>query len=245
MAPVRWEDGWPLVNPGRGVIEFTLPAPALPEQPFPPVDMDDWHAPCWNYLGTPDNGPVRIDGKDLYIRCVAAPLIPAEGEAAEYAKHALGFYGRRQQDPSFTASCRVTVPDERGVSCGMVVLQNDYASLRLELRHEGGAVLCRAVKARKLLPERRHYAPDVPVTQEVLGETLLEGRTAELTVSARGSLYTLWVNGRPLIEADGGFLGSETCHGFVGAYIGLFASGNGSERACEALFRDFTYRAQD
>ena len=32
LVPVRWEDGWPIVSPGTGRVEFSYPAPNLPEQ---------------------------------------------------------------------------------------------------------------------------------------------------------------------------------------------------------------------
>ena len=245
ITPVVWEDGWPVVNPGKGMVEFTCPAPELPAHPFVPENPDNWHALCWNHLGTPDNLPVRIDGDRLYIRCVAAPLIPSPDEDPGYSLHAAGFYGRRQQDPSFIAECDVTLPPEAGVTCGMTVLQNDFASIRLELQHAGGMLFCRALCARKQLTERRHYAPDVPVTTQVLGETVLERRTAHLTIRAQGRIYTLSVNGQTMAMVDGGFMGSETCYGFIGAYIGLYASGNGIERGCEACFRNFHYQAQE
>ena len=40
---------------------------------------------------------------------------------------------------------------------------------------------------------------------------------------------------------NGGFLGSETAGGFVGAYIGLFASGNGKSYDEYVPFDWFSY----
>ena len=52
---------------------------------------------------------------------------------------------------------------------------------------------------------------------------------------------TLLLNGQPLGQADGGFLGSETCGGFVGAYVGCFVSGAGAQ----ATFRSFRYTGDE
>lgn len=42
-------------------------------------------------------------------------------------------------------------------------------------------------------------------------------------------------------DVDGSFLGSETSGGFVGTYLGMFATGNGIESSNEAAFADFAY----
>lgn len=41
------------------------------------------------------------------------------------------------------------------------------------------------------------------------------------------------------------FLGSETAGGYVGSYIGMFASGNGTEYAEYAAFDWFAYEGLD
>lgn len=55
-------------------------------------------------------------------------------------------------------------------------------------------------------------------------------------IDADGSRYLLAEN------VDGGFLGSETAGGFVGAYIGMFATGNGEEDDNVASFDWFCYQ---
>lgn len=45
-------------------------------------------------------------------------------------------------------------------------------------------------------------------------------------------------------NVDGGFLGSESAGGFVGAHIGLFATGNGTASENEAIFHYFSIRTE-
>ena len=33
LVPVTWEEGWPLINPGKGIVEDTVEYPNLPEAP--------------------------------------------------------------------------------------------------------------------------------------------------------------------------------------------------------------------
>ena len=241
---MEWSGEWPIVNPGRGIVEMTCPAPELPDCLLAVPDNDDPHSFVWNYLGTPDNNPVRMEGRDVLIRCVKAPLLPVPGEDVDYAAHALGWYGRRQQHMSFTADVTAALPDAPGVTCGLMVMQNDFFGLRLEISREESGLLVRALKTTVRATGYRHWAKDLPVTEELLGETHRADGAVQLTLSAEGQEFALAVNGSVIGRADGGFMGSETCMGFVGAYICLYASGNGVEQDCEARFSGFRYRGK-
>src|SRR4051794_2151987 len=58
LAPVVWEDGWPVIAPGVGRLEPSGPGPDLPPSPWPrPDPRDDFDAatpgPGWLMLRTP------------------------------------------------------------------------------------------------------------------------------------------------------------------------------------------------
>ncbi len=234
MVPVVWEDGWPVVNPGVGHVDWLCPVPDLEDWIPPQQDEDAFTSPVWNHLGCPQGlDPVTIGENTLRIRCIAPPLVP-EGEESEIVKaHALGFLGRRQQHMSFEARVKVSVPPEEGVSCGLVVLQNDFASLRIELTRRESGVEARAVQVWK-------DGRNGPLEEAVLGLSAAM-ETEELVIRASGQSFALMLGDWTVATAEGGFMGSESCGGFVGAYIGLFASGNGEDRECEAVFTDFHY----
>ncbi len=240
ITPVDWSGTWPVVNPGAGRVEWTCPAPELPPCPFEKKDEDDFRSLVWNTLGTPsdDGDPVKaVDARHLLIRCTALPFIPAGEEEAEKKKHALGFYGRRQQHMSFTAEVKARVPARCGASCGLALLQNDFASLRLELmRLADGSVRVRALKNWKGAGERREEA--------VLGERA-GGEEARLMIRADGQDVSLWAEKECLGRENAGFMGSESCGGFVGTYVGMYASGNGREWPDHAAFEDFSYRGAE
>lgn len=77
---------------------------------------------------------------------------------------------------------------------------------------------------------------------EIKGETVIADATARLEILADGQEHHLICNGEEVAVINGGFLGSESCGGFVGAYIGCFASGNGVESNEEACFVNFSYK---
>ena len=58
LVMARWEDGWLIVNPGIGRVEFEFPVPDLPEHIWPQASAcDDFNglalALHWNFLRTP------------------------------------------------------------------------------------------------------------------------------------------------------------------------------------------------
>ncbi len=245
IAPVDWSGDWPVVSPGTGKIEWRYPAPNLPERAFAPAE-ESFPAPCWNTLGTPVNRPVRIEGGQLYIRCLPEPILPLErsGEAARGSMDApvgaLGFYGRRQQHMDFRAATMALLPQAENASCGLVVLQNGFAQLRVELLREAGGVRLRAVKGWADVDEqgRNRYR------EEILFDAPHASDFAQLAIAAEGQAFSLVCDGTVLATADGGFMGSETAGGFVGAYVGPFASGNGADLSAEARFEWFTYQGR-
>lgn len=246
IAPVDWSGDWPVVSPGTGRIEWRYPAPDLPEapaQPAPESVRAPFDSPCWNTLGTPVNRPVRISEGRLYIRCLAECILPLErsGEPARATEGlpvgALGFYGRRQQHMCFRAATLAHLPDAGNASCGIVVLQNGFAQLRAELLRTTGGIRLRAVRGWAEADEqgRNRYR------EQILYDAPHVSGAAELSICAEGQAFSLICDGRTLAISDGGFMGSETAGGFVGAYVGAFASGNGNDLDAEARFDWFEY----
>lgn len=235
IAPVDWSGEWPVVSPGTGRVEWQYPAPKLPETTFAQPDENDFHALCWNTLGTPTAEDLHIEGQTLYLRCQAKKPLP-EGQRDDRRPNGmLGFYGRRQQHMSFTAQVEATLPDAAGAACGLMVLQNNFAQLRIQLERTAQGVICRAFKA---------WQDEQGSHQELLGEAAAPSLTARLSLTAKQQQYQLWCNGELLGESFGGFLGSESCGGFVGAYVGPFATGNGQELPHMASFREFRYQGE-
>ena len=87
-------------------------------------------------------------------------------------------------------------------------------------------------------------------TQDCLGQISWEGTEVVLEIMAKGqshSFTAIDAAGNRYLMAeniDGGFLGSETAGGFVGAYIGMFATGDGEEDENFAEFDWFSYEPE-
>ena len=86
-------------------------------------------------------------------------------------------------------------------------------------------------------------------TEAQLGEVLAAPTQSDFTLQVKGKGSRYSFSAGPAADemqsvadrVDGSFLGSETAGGFVGAYIGLFASGNGQTKEKYAEFETFIY----
>ncbi len=257
IAPVGWEDGWPVVSPGTGRILFSYEGPNLPEYKVPELPAkDDFESEkpgyVWNFLGTPDDSLIKMEDGFLKIRLHERGLRPDEnaptGEGSLQNPSSMGFLGRRQQHLSFrTAACLAWRPKE-AQTAGLTVLQHGFQQIRLELGcREDGQTVVRALRCyRSLDVSLIHKKERGAYQEEVLREIPWEKEETVLVIRAEGQEYTLLAAGRdgeeiPLCTVNGGFLGSETAGGFVGTYIGLFASGNGKSYDEYVPFDWFSY----
>ena len=265
IAPVIWENGWPVVSPETGRCEFTYPAPAgLTPHPFlPPLARDDFEGDTlglqWNFLGSPVNPVYRLGESALHLRAIAAPIRPAQREPAprgmgmpEPVKpRALSFVGRRQQHMSFSAATRIHFAPADSETAGIVLLQNNHANLRIELAQEDGQTVLRALRyVVDTHAALGHHGQDITAEETCLASIPWHSDRAVLRIWAVGQAHQLLAGEtendlRPFCPpVDGGFLGSETCGGFVGAFVGMFCSGNGTDSANEAAFDWFEYSGQ-
>lgn len=239
IAPVDWSGEWPVVSPGTGRVEWAYPAPDLPECPFTQPDQDDFRALCWNTLGTPAPETFAIDGGTLTLCSTQDWLVPDELPRVPAPNGCPGFYARRQQHMHFEASVTVRVP-ETG-EAGLMLLQNGFNHLRVSVQRTAEGACVQAVRSEKCGKPDYLHPREYPRHVDVLWEGACSADEVIVGISAEGQRHFLTVNGQRVAEADGGFLGSETAGGFVGAYVGCYVSGSGAE----AEFSGFRYRGHD
>lgn len=258
IAPVIWEDGWPVVSPGSGKIEWTYPAPDLPEMSIKKTpakdDFDDDQLDMiWNGLGTPDQGLYHLSDGKLRIRAVEKAICPEDGTVSPVIFHdssisSLGFIGRRQQNMSYEVKTHMKLHHLSGKeSAGLILLQNGFNSLRVEMIVQAGQRQIRVVKG---FTQQHSSEWEIIYHDQVLGQIEWDSDEVILVLKAdlqNNSIYAVNAQGTEFLVAEnvnGGFLGFETCGGFIGTYIGMFASGNGSDTGNYAEFDWFEYNGK-
>jgi xylan 1,4-beta-xylosidase len=233
LAPIRWEDGWPVVSPGTGRVEFSYPAPDLPEQRWPVVPAcDNFDAPTlglqWNILRSPRNKFWSLTERLGYLRLQLRPERLSEQKSPS-------FVGRRQQHIHFVAQTALEFTPQNSNECaGLALVQNNEYHFCLVATF-GSETVVRLIKR-------------ASGSEETLAEIPMEAGRLYLKVEGHGQAYYFYASKKPdewctVAEAvDGRILSTPVAGGFLGAYIGMYASNNGQPSGNCADFDWFEYK---
>jgi len=227
LSRVTWEEGWPVVNAGHGMLRPEQPtfAEAAPQPWF--ATSDPFHGPdldaVWRTVREPLGGDVLRLGPDgLVLRLVAATL----GDLATPA-----FLGRPQDSHRCSATVVVDVdPQAAGEVAGLALRQTDAFSLALVVaRRDDGTRVARAVRC-------------ADGVDHVDGEVQVPDGSVELSVEVDGLDYRCRAGGSEVGVLDGRVLSTDVAGGFTGVMLGPYASGGGTDTDRWATFTDFSYR---
>jgi alpha-N-arabinofuranosidase len=236
LVPVRWEEGWPIVSPGTGRVEFSYPVPDLPEQRWPVAPAcDHFDAPTlalqWNFLRTPHDEFWSLSERPGYLRLRLRPERLSEQTTPS-------FVGRRQQHIHFAAQAALEFTPQTGQECaGLALVQNNEFHFCL--------VVTRGVETVVRLIKRAHGI------EEMLAEQPITAGKLYFKVEGIEQAYSFYVATEPGIwhtiaeNVDGRILSTPVAGGFVGAYIGMYASSNGQRSTNNADFDWFEYVGLD
>ena len=236
LASVVWQDGWPVVNPGYGKVLEETAVPNFPVWSIPSTpacdNFDQAHLGfVWNFIRTPREQFYNLNERPGYLRLKLRPQMLAKWENPS-------FVGRRQQHINFSASTAMEfVPKNEHESAGLVLLQNPDFHFRVEYLRSGKENVVRLTK--------RHGGKE-----ETLAEIPQANKRIYMKVEAIGQDYNFYVasaagDWKVLREhVDGRTLSRTNAGGFVGTYIGLYASGNGATSKNVADFDWFEYKGE-
>lgn len=233
LTPVSWEDGWPLVSPGMGRVELEHAVPNLPQQTWPaPPACDQFEgdslAYYWNFLRTPREDFYSLSARPGHLRLRLRPQ-----RLVERANPS--FVGRRQRHIDFVArTCIEFVPQSVHETAGLVLLQNDRFHYRFVVGLGENGRFLRLVKCEKGV-------------ESILAEQPVDSNRLYLKVEAVGQAYSFFAATEPEMwqevagGVDGRILSTPIAGGFVGAYMGMYASSNGHTSQNTADFAWFEY----
>jgi xylan 1,4-beta-xylosidase len=233
LAPVVWEDGWPIVSIGTGKVETSYPVPNLIESIYRgKLNCDNFEGTkldyIWNLIRTPREEVYSLTERPGYLRLKLRKEIITGNEL-------VSFVGRRQQHMNFTASTVMEIsPRQDKEEAGIVLYQNRNFNFRFIYTQDNGKNLIRLIKCTKGV-------------EEILDENEVAAERLYLCVEAHGQEYSFYYGETPTAETcliknvDGRILSTDVAGGFVGTYIGLYASSNGISSSNHADFDWFEY----
>lgn len=235
LAPVNWtEDGWPIAGK-KGVMMEEFPVPNLPVHKWEKESVRDNFdnttlALQWNFLRNPYENDWSLTEKPGCLRLKGSKVSVKE-------KDSPAFVGRRQTAFNMSASTKVSfVPTTANEEAGLVVHGNDANHYNLLITlHEGKRVVL-----------FRKYLKDEVVSTKY--KQIADGDIV-LRITATDLEYQFWAQGKGekaelLGTASIKDIATENIGGFIGAYIGMYASGNGSVNTNPADFDWFDYEEE-
>jgi len=242
LVPVSWEDDWPVVNYGIGLVREEEPCPNLesaPRKKFTPTvisyDFMKMSSVPFNMMFL--RNPIPKD----YVFINGLRLRLNKNSIAEL--DTVSYCCVRQQHMSFEVqTCVKFDPSGNNEHAGLVIFQSH--------KYHYQFVLTREVNALKLLVIKYENGK-----QEVLAETGIPsqgGSPVHLKISAQEQDLSFHYspdgqNYAPIHEnANARILSTDAAGGFVGTTIGIYASSNGEEAGEKyAEFTKLHYQGQD
>ncbi len=235
LAGVCFENGWPVVNPGLGILSDELVVELdewIPDENACQVSCDrnyqfaymDEIGPEMLMLRNPKENFYEIKrGEGLYMECQNIAL--NEEKAASYL-------GIRQDSHAFEVSCVLSTEGLfEGAKAGLVYMQNSKYYLKFEYEGmKGNVILCQDGVEEKL---ETVFLPEDNVTMFLK----VSGAKAALYIGTGNVVQNV------MKDIDIRALSTEVAGGFVGCTIGLYASDSEErEEPVKALFKSFGYR---
>ena len=243
MAPVRWTDGWPVINPDAEEVQYSYQGPDLPSHQLDTYPLNgnftlrdefdaDTLALYWMFLRT-----LREEWYSL-TRSPGRLSLQLRPEMI-YEKANPSFIGRRQQHLHCGASLALDfTPNAENETAGIIAFQNETHYYYL------GKTLVNGTATVQL---KNH--------ENILAEIALAPEDGEkplyLKIEARAGNYDFYYATTPgswqkLAESvDGKVLSTEVAGGFVGAFFGMYAGSQGKPSTNYANFDWFEYRGFD
>lgn len=232
LVPVAWEDGRPRFAPGVGRVQPVVDADGVPDQaPVAAVMRDDFDAAtldlAWNTVRTDGADRMSLTERPGHLRLAAGRGGPTEPGP-------LSFVGRRLPSMRARVTTVVELSDAAGPTAwtGLMLRHSEDAHLVLAVRPDPGD---RDERARERIVEA---ALTVGGERRVLGtasvaltgpvELAMEFDGFRVELQARDDAHGAWT---PVATADVSPLSPDVAGGFVGAWIGMIAVGDGAGHA--------------
>lgn len=221
LAKVVWEDGWPVVNPGKGVLEDVVEL-WEEENDIQVIEketnyfFDKKQLPYeFLWLRNPEHKYYSLLENPGFLRIYFNKI--AIGE-----KKSPSFVAIRQQHWNYSVITRfLSSAKKEWETTGLVIMQNDDYHIRFVI----------------LVREGRNYAQVIKCINgedSLLGECCIPDGEVQLKIKSRGIKANFYYQNSDKWDAvaenvDIHELSTEIAGGFVGCTIGMYASANGHD----------------
>lgn len=236
LVPFTWENGWPVINPGKGIIEDTFQSPNLPvgtvDQVPPIEDFDVTELPMnFLFLRNPKPDNYSLTNRPGYLQITLSPeLLSSKGNPS--------YVCRRQQAFDFLAETSLSFnPTKENEQAGLAIYQSQSFNYQFLVGKKGNlTTLCL----------KRTFKDETLTIAEALLDDFYSDLYLRIQQKQQDLTFTYSMDGkiyRTLADhIDARMLSTDVSGGFVGNTIGMYATSNGKLTNTVADFDYFTYK---
>jgi xylan 1,4-beta-xylosidase len=252
LGPVRWNEGWPAINPGYEEVQYRYPSPLHPSAELTDVPMsgnfwtrDEFNSQeldlTWVFLRTPHEKWYDLGRKKGYLSIRLRP------ETCSGSMNP-SFLGRRQQHLRCSVSAALLfTPKADNEKAGLLVFQNEkhfYFLCKSSEQSEPVIQLYRSDGSGKSANGMELIA-SMPIGMDKKDNELL------LKIDAKEDVYSFsyacnpgqWTLLKDSVDAK--FLSTRVAGGFVGCMDAMYATSQNKESNSVAEYDWFEYSGDD
>jgi alpha-N-arabinofuranosidase len=239
LVPVTWEEGWPIINQGIGLLEETVEIPDLTSVPVELIpekeDFDGDKLPYhFIFLRNPRQNNFSLTQRKGYLRMRLAPEKVTDQVSPS-------FVGFRQTGMSYVFEALMEfTPENKQEEAGIILLQNNRFHYRLVSTVKNGAKVIQLIKCYKGEEEVIAQIQNEDVSRNIIGILLritADQQSLKFAYSYDGKSYHIIK-----ADVDARILSTDVAGGFVGTTLGLYCSSNGGESENFAEFDWIRYK---
>ena len=215
LAPVTWEDGWPVINGGQPVSErMTVRMGSVPQKPQPVKVHYDFSTigPEWMHIQHPVDENYIVSGGKL--------TLVGSGDGFDWGEWHPTALLRRQQAARCKFGTAVTLQGDAEAGIAVYQTHNGHAEFFVRRRSGRPEAVVR-IRVHSIL----HEEAAVP----------LRTPGARLDVNSYDDHYEFLLNGAEIARMDSKLLSTEVAGGFTGVTVGPYC------RSGKATFDGFDY----
>ncbi|HVN48183.1 MAG TPA: glycoside hydrolase family 43 protein [Bacteroidota bacterium] len=252
LAPVKWENAWPTINPGKTEVQYFYPSPAPESEPFTGKQYsgnftlrDDFTSdtldPDWMFLRTPRGKWYDLKKRNGFL---ALQVRPEDCAGASNPT----FLGHRQQHLQGAASMAMEFdPTAENEKAGLLIFQNETHFY----------LLCKSIEGNKAVVQLYQSAREENSPQKIKLIASQKIPAADnnakiiLKIEAKRDRYAFAFGFQPhqwtilKDDVDGTFLSTRTAGGFVGCMYAMYATSLGKPSSNTAYIDWFEYQGND
>lgn len=249
LVPITWdEEGWPLIDTPDGLVDREVRKPNLPffcrGRQSPNDHFEGEILPLhWNRIRNVGQKFFSLQERPGYLRVQLGKEKLTDNLAAPH------FLGRRQEHMCFSAGTCMEFQPSNGEEAGLALVQSDEFNYIVTVGRENEKIILKLYQNENMAQATHYNFIGRKIETTVLAHQELFDYNGRIYLFVQGdretySFYYGFCEGEKILledKVDASLLSTTRAGGFVGVFLGLYATSNGRLSENSADFHWFEY----